>query len=106
MNECMDLSLCYGPAIPRIDDISCISIKIFLYRVINMITIKRNNDENVKKQIDRNLCAFNREHCQWFNKRAKLKEDEYAKKEENFIVYDDDKLVGGAIGLLNTNGTF
>ena len=32
-----------------------------------MITIKRNNDENAKKQIDSNLCVFNREHCEWFN---------------------------------------
>lgn len=47
-----------------------------------MIAIKRNNDENVKKQIDSNLCAFNREHCEWFNKRAKSKEDEYAEKKK------------------------
>lgn len=65
-----------------------------------MITIKINNDESAKKQIDSNLCAFNREHCEWFNKRAKSNEDEYAEKEQNFIVYDDDKVVGGAIGLV------
>lgn len=65
-----------------------------------MITIKRNNDENAKKQIDSNLCVFNREHCEWFNKIAKSNEDEYAEKEQNFIVYDDGKVVGGAIGFV------
>lgn len=65
-----------------------------------MITIKRDNDESVKKQIDNNLCAFNREYCEWFNQSAKSNENEYAENEQNFIVYDDDKVVGGAIGLI------
>lgn len=65
-----------------------------------MIVIKNDNNEELKKQIDNKLANFNREHCQYFKNMANSKTDEYLEKEYNFLVYDDNKLIGGAIGFI------
>lgn len=71
-----------------------------------MIFIKNNNDEKIKKIIDNRLSSFNREHCKWFSDKSSLNEDEYFEMEYNFIVYDDDKVIGGAIGFIKYNWYF
>ncbi|MBE5819214.1 MAG: GNAT family N-acetyltransferase [Clostridiales bacterium] len=71
-----------------------------------MIIIKNDNNETLKNQIDNKLCAFNREHCEWLNKKAKANNDEYSEKEQNFIAYEDNKVIGGAIGFVKYSWYF
>ena len=71
-----------------------------------MIIIKNDNNEELKKEIDHKLSNFNREHCKWFRNKANLKQDEYSEIEYNFLAYDDNKLVGGAIGVIKYNWYF
>ena len=71
-----------------------------------MIIIKNDNNEKLKNEIDSKLCAFNRQHCEYFSKKANANKDEYEEKEQNFIVYDDTKVIGGAIGFVKYNWYF
>ena len=71
-----------------------------------MIVIKNNNDKQVKKIIDNRITSFNRKHCKWFSDKSSLNKDEYAEEEYNFIVYDDNKVIGGAIGFIKYNWYF
>ena len=65
-----------------------------------MIKIKNDNNPKLKKEIDSRLSLFNKEHCEWFYDKSKKNEDEYLEEECNFLVYDDENLIGGAIGFI------
>lgn len=60
--------------------------------------IRNIEDENFRKLIDTNLHKFNRENCEWIQKNTEEKPDKT--KYYNFGVYDNDKLIGGAVGYI------
>ena len=59
-----------------------------------MIKITENNEEKYKKYVLDGLVANNQRKCEWFKENA-TKDDEI---DHNFLVFDDGKIVGGAIG--------
>lgn len=63
-----------------------------------MIILRNNNDEEERLIIDKKLSDYNREHCDWFE--DKLNEEAYSEKDCNFMVYDGNKVIGGAIGFI------
>lgn len=65
-----------------------------------MIVIKNDTSEDFKEVIGNRLTQFNREKCQWFQDQSHICDDEYEEIPHNFIVYDEDKLIGGAIGFM------
>lgn len=71
-----------------------------------MIIIKNNNDKKIKEIIDQKLSAFNRKHCKWLNTKSAQNQDEYFEQEYNFIVYDSNQIIGGAIGFIKYNWYF
>lgn len=71
-----------------------------------MIKIKADNDKKLKKEIDIRLTKFNREKCKWLKIKSDTITDEYQEKEFNFLVYDDNKLIGGAIGFIKYDWYF
>lgn len=60
--------------------------------------IKNIEDQNFKKIIDTNLHKFNRENCEWILKNTEEKPTKTSYC--NFGVYDNDKLIGGAVGYI------
>ncbi len=71
-----------------------------------MIKINVDNDKKLKNEIDIRLTKFNREKCEWLKIRSDTVADEYQEKEFNFLVYDDNKLIGGAIGFIKYDWYF
>lgn len=71
-----------------------------------MIKITVDNDKTLKHEIDIGLTKFNREKCEWLKIKSNTVADEYLEKEINFIVYDDNKLIGGAIGFIKYDWYF
>lgn len=71
-----------------------------------MIKINVDNDKKLKNEIDIRLTKFNREKCEWLKIKSDIVTDEYQEKEFNFLVYDDDKLIGGAIGFIKYDWYF
>ncbi len=65
-----------------------------------MIIIKNDNDKKLRKEIDSRLANFNKHHCKWFLEKSKSNSDEYLEADYNFLVYDNDNLIGGAIGFI------
>lgn len=65
-----------------------------------MILIKNNNSIKLQNAIHKELRSYNRRHCKWIydNENEIPSSDE--KKYNNFIVYDDEILIGGAIGFI------
>ena len=65
-----------------------------------MIFIKNDNSIKIQKEIHKELRAYNRKNCKWIydNEEGIPSRDE--KKYNNFIVYDDEKLIGGALGFI------
>lgn len=63
-----------------------------------MVEIKSNNNEEFGKIISTNLHLYNREKCMWIKENTEIKpsKEDY----HNFGVYEDNKLVGGAIGII------
>lgn len=61
--------------------------------------IKNNEDPNLEKIISKQLHKFNRENCEWIKKYTK--ENPQKRNYCNFGVYDNDKLIGGAIGYIS-----
>lgn len=64
-----------------------------------MVKIEQNNDEKAKKFVLEGIKKNNRKKCQWL--REEEREYDY-----NFLVYDGDTLVGGAIGYVLFNWYF
>lgn len=63
-----------------------------------MIEIRKNNEEKFDKIIKTNLHNFNRNHCEWIRKNTEILPSK--RNYNNFCVYDGEKLVGGAIGII------
>lgn len=60
--------------------------------------IKNIEDQSFGKIIDVNLHKFNRENCEWILKNTEEKPTKTSYY--NFGVYDNDKLIGGAVGYI------
>ena len=71
-----------------------------------MIKIVIDNDKKLKNEIDVGLTKFNREKCEWLKVNSDIVVDEYQEKEFNFLAYDDNKLIGGAIGFIKYDWYF
>ena len=71
-----------------------------------MITIKNDNNIEMKNIIHTNLRKNNREKCEWLKNytSANIKVSDI--KNCNFLAFDDDKLIGGAIGFVQYNWYF
>ena len=71
-----------------------------------MITIKNDNNIEMKNIIHTNLRKSNREKCEWLknNTFADIKISDI--KNSNFLAFDNDKLIGGAIGFIQYNWYF
>lgn len=63
-----------------------------------MIDIRENSDEEFDKIIKTNLHTFNREKCEWIRENTEIKPSKT--KYYKFAVYDDQKLIGGAVGII------
>lgn len=66
-----------------------------------MIKIEQNNDEKLKKIILKGLEENNKQKCQWFKENDYIDDNNYS-----FLVYDNEKLIGGAIGYVLYNWYF
>lgn len=71
-----------------------------------MITIKTINDTKIQYEIHKRLRAYNRKKCKWIHDNEKEIPSNDERKYKNFIVYDDETLVGGAIGFIEYNWYF
>ena len=71
-----------------------------------MITIKNNNNIEMKNIIHSNLRKNNIEKCKWL--KDNVTEDITASniKNNNFLAFDNEKLIGGAIGFIEYNWYF
>ena len=71
-----------------------------------MITIKNDNNMEMKDIIHTKLRKNNREKCEWLkdNTSADIKISDM--KSNNFLAFDDNKLIGGAIGFVQYNWYF
>ena len=71
-----------------------------------MITIKNDNNIEMKNIIHTKLRKNNREKCEWLKNytSANIKVSDI--KNCNFLAFDDDKLIGGAIGFVQYNWYF
>lgn len=65
-----------------------------------MISIKNNNEQKFADEILERLIKFNDSKCEWFRNNH----SDY--KEMNFLVFDNDKLIGGAIWCIKYNWYF
>lgn len=71
-----------------------------------MITIKNENDIKFKKIIDTKLRKNNIEKCSWFKDNISEDINISSVKNNNFLAFDNDKLIGGAIGFVEFNWYF
>lgn len=71
-----------------------------------MITIKNENDIKFKKIIDTRLRKNNIEKCSWFKDNISEDINISSVKNNNFLAFDNDKLIGGAIGFVEYNWYF
>lgn len=63
-----------------------------------MIDINSNNDELFYKLISSNLHIYNRSKCEWIRENTEVKPS--ISKYYNFGVYEDNQLIGGAVGII------
>lgn len=71
-----------------------------------MITIKNENDIKFKKIINTRLRKNNMEKCSWFKDNISEDINISSVKNNNFLAFDNDKLIGGAIGFVEYNWYF
>lgn len=71
-----------------------------------MITIKNENDIKFKKIINTRLRKNNMEKCSWFKDNISEDINISSVKNNNFLAFDNDKLIGGAIGFVEFNWYF
>lgn len=71
-----------------------------------MITIKRDNNEELKDIIHSNLRKNNREKCEWLKNNTSADIKISGTKTSNFLAFDNERLVGGAIGFVEYNWYF
>lgn len=68
-----------------------------------MISIKsNNNDTELVNKIDSNLHKFNRTKCEWLRTNTRDSDNiiNSGKENNNFFVFDDNVLIGGAVGFI------
>ncbi len=70
-----------------------------------MISIRNDNNIKMKNIIDSNLHQYNRTKCEWLKTNTDNSIKNYDKN-NNFLVFDDDILIGGAIGFVEYNWYF
>ena len=71
-----------------------------------MITIKNENDIKFKKIINTRLRKNNMEKCSWFKDNISEDINISSVINNNFLAFDNDKLIGGAIGFVEYNWYF
>ncbi len=71
-----------------------------------MIQIKNDNNVELKKVIHTKLRKNNRNKCKWLKDNTSENVDETSTKTSNFLAFDDNKLIGGAIGFIEYNWYF
>lgn len=71
-----------------------------------MITIRNDNNKQMKDIIHTNLRKNNREKCEWLQKNISPDINVSNSIDSNFLVFDNDKLIGGAIGFVEYNWYF
>ena len=71
-----------------------------------MITIKNDNNIEMKNIIHTNLRKNNREKCEWLKNYTSADRKVSDIKNSNFLAFDNDKLIGGAIGFVQYNWYF
>lgn len=71
-----------------------------------MITIINDNNNKLKNIIHTNLRKNNIEKCEWLKNNVSKNIELPTKKDSNFLVFDDNKLIGGAIGFIEYNWYF
>ena len=68
-----------------------------------MIEFRKDNSIDKQEIILTRLKEYNRCKCQWLRDNGFLNSDGSETKRSNFLVFDDDKLVGGVIGFVEYN---
>ena len=68
-----------------------------------MLQFKNDNSIDKQEEILARLKRFNQSKCRWLHDTASHNSDEMLNKHANFLVFDNDKLVGGAIGIIQYN---
>ncbi len=71
-----------------------------------MITIKNENDIKFKNIIHTKLRKNNIEKCSWLKDNVSEDINISSVKNSNFLAFDNDKLIGGAIGFVEYNWYF
>lgn len=71
-----------------------------------MITIKNDNNSEMKNIIHTNLRKYNREKCVWLKNNTTADINISDIKNSNFLAFDNHKLIGGAIGFVQYNWYF
>ena len=71
-----------------------------------MITIKNDNNAEMKNIIHSNLRKNNIEKCEWLKNNISTDINVSNTKSINFLAFDDDNLIGGAIGFIQYNWYF
>lgn len=71
-----------------------------------MLTIKENNNIKMKEIIHRNLRKNNIDKCEWIKNNITSDINIPIQEEKNFLVFDEDELIGGAIGYITYNWYF
>lgn len=71
-----------------------------------MIIIKKGNDIEMKNIIHTNLRKNNIEKCEWLRNNVSTNIKISNAKNSNFLAFDDNKLIGGAIGFVEYNWYF
>lgn len=71
-----------------------------------MITIKNDDDIRMKNIIHTKLRKNNIEKSEWLKNNVSADINESNIKNSNFLAYDDNKLIGGAIGFIQYNWYF
>jgi len=62
--------------------------------------VKVDNSEELKNIIHSKLRKFNRSKCKWLHDAVTDDINTSSRRDCNFLIYDEDKLVGGAIGFV------
>jgi len=68
--------------------------------------IKNNNDIEMKNIIHTELRKNNMEKCEWLRNNSSYDINITNIKNSNFLVFDDNKVIGGAIGFIEYNWYF
>lgn len=71
-----------------------------------MITIKNDNDVKMKNIIHTKLRKNNIEKCEWLKDNLSFDINVSNTKNSNFLAFDNNKLIGGAIGFVEYNWYF